>query len=168
MSAKETSLSYTSIMTENNDNHQPPNYGATNSANNNNNEHAATSSSPSAQVVLLPPSPKPAAHLSTYTAGEDAGRLATMAKEFGLSRVRPPRNQIREKVPDELSKLNLSSLKYWYERMVQLDTSFLEMRIKSVYIRDHDDDDDEYMVMMKRRAKVMVIYCIMGKRKRDY
>ena len=36
-----------------------------------------------------------ALNLSTYTAGEDAGRLALMAKEFGLSRIRPQKRQIR-------------------------------------------------------------------------
>ena len=35
-------------------------------------------------------------HLSTYTAGEDAGRLALLAKEFGLARMRPPKRQIRK------------------------------------------------------------------------
>lgn len=51
------------------------------------------------------------AHLSTYTAGEDAGRLATLAKEFGLSRQRMPREQVRARVSDSLSTLNMESLK---------------------------------------------------------
>lgn len=51
------------------------------------------------------------AHLSTYTAGEDAGRLATLAKEFGLSRQRMPREQVRSRVSDSLSTLNIESLK---------------------------------------------------------
>lgn len=50
-------------------------------------------------------------HLSTYTAGEDAGRLATLAKEFGLSRMRAPKSQVRARVSDSLSSLNLESLK---------------------------------------------------------
>jgi len=107
----------------------PPNYGATD---------AVGAFPPPAGP--LPPSPRPASHLSTYTAGEDAGRLATLAKEFGLSRVRPPRNQIRERIPEELSSLNLSSLKKWYESMKRLDEDFLEMRVQSVYIREHGDD----------------------------
>jgi len=35
-------------------------------------------------------------NLSTYTAGEDAGRLALLAKEFGLAKIRPPKRQIRK------------------------------------------------------------------------
>ena len=38
-------------------------------------------------------------HLSTYTPGEDFGRLATLAKEFGLERIRNQRNQIRKSIP---------------------------------------------------------------------
>ncbi len=34
--------------------------------------------------------------LSTYTAGEDAGRLAMMAKEFGLARTRRSKRQLRK------------------------------------------------------------------------
>ena len=37
-----------------------------------------------------------ALNLSTYTAGEDAGRLALLAKEFGLAKIRPPKRQIRK------------------------------------------------------------------------
>lgn len=33
---------------------------------------------------------------STYVAGEDAGRLARVAREFGLTRTRPPRRQLRK------------------------------------------------------------------------
>ncbi|KAL7463688.1 hypothetical protein ACHAXS_004044 [Conticribra weissflogii] len=88
----------------------------------------------------LPPSPRPASHLSTYTAGEDAGRLATLAKEFGLSKVRPPRHQIRERIPEELSSLNLSSLKKWYESVKRMDEDFLEMRVQSVYVREHGEE----------------------------
>jgi hypothetical protein len=38
-------------------------------------------------------------HLSTYTPGEDFGRLAMLAKEFGLARIRNQKNQIRKRVP---------------------------------------------------------------------
>ena len=51
------------------------------------------------------------AHLSTYTAGQDAGRLATLRKEFGLSRHRMPREQVRARVSDAFSTLNMESLK---------------------------------------------------------
>ena len=37
-----------------------------------------------------------ALNLSTYTAGEDAGRLAMLAKEFGLARVRSQKRQLRK------------------------------------------------------------------------
>lgn len=37
-----------------------------------------------------------ALNLSTYTAGEDAGRLAMLAKEFGLARMRHPKRQLRK------------------------------------------------------------------------
>lgn len=46
-------------------------------------------------AVISPPAP--ARCLSTYTAGEDGGRLALLAKEFGLSRMRPPKTQVRRK-----------------------------------------------------------------------
>ena len=65
----------------------------------------AASSSSSQQQQL------PVNHLSTYTAGEDAGRLATLAKEFGLSRTRAPKSQVRARVTDSLATLNLESLK---------------------------------------------------------
>ena len=38
-------------------------------------------------------------HLSTYTSGEDFGRLAFLPKEFGLARIRTQKNQIRKKIP---------------------------------------------------------------------
>jgi hypothetical protein len=64
--------------------------------------------------------------MSTYTAGEDSGRLATLAKEFGLSRQRPPRPQIRFFAPDYTldSKLNLSSLRHFYGRMKSFEDEF--------------------------------------------
>ncbi|KAL7542408.1 hypothetical protein ACHAXR_013411 [Thalassiosira sp. AJA248-18] len=52
---------------------------------------------------LQPPNPSASSlplstlNLSTYTAGEDGGRLAMMAKEFGLARTRPPKPQVRRK-----------------------------------------------------------------------
>jgi hypothetical protein len=44
----------------------------------------------SAPATVTPPG-----HLSTYTAGEDGGRLASMAKEFGLARTRLAKAQVR-------------------------------------------------------------------------
>ncbi len=38
-------------------------------------------------------------HLSTYTPGEDFGRLAKLAKEFGLARIRNQKKQIRQGAP---------------------------------------------------------------------
>ena len=81
----------------------PANYGSTTDSSNN-----APSASAYATSTLLP------GHLSTYTAGEDAGRLATMAKEFGLQRVRAPKIQVRQRVSDSLGSLNLESLKVRY------------------------------------------------------
>lgn len=52
-------------------------------------------SSPLKEPVDTSSSSNTALNLSTYTAGEDAGRLALMAKEFGLSRIRPQKRQIR-------------------------------------------------------------------------
>lgn len=43
-----------------------------------------------------------ALNLSTYTAGEDSGRLAILAKEFGLARIRSPKRQIRHTFKDFL------------------------------------------------------------------
>ena len=58
----------------------------------------------------LPPSPKPT-HMTTYTAGEDAGRLASLAKEFGLAKRREPREGVRVRVAEDLGELNLHRLK---------------------------------------------------------
>lgn len=60
----------------------------------------------------LPPSPKPT-HMTTYTAGEDAGRLASLAKEFGLAKRREPREGVRVRVAEDLGELNLHRLKVW-------------------------------------------------------
>jgi hypothetical protein len=49
--------------------------------------------------------------MTTYTAGEDAGRMASMAKEFGLAKRREPRDGVRERVVEELGELNLHRLK---------------------------------------------------------
>lgn len=73
-----------------------PNYGSTNE--------------PNDLSALLPPSPRPT-HMTTYTAGEDAGRMASMAKEFGLAKRREPRDGVRERVVEELGELNLHRLK---------------------------------------------------------
>lgn len=51
---------------------------------------------------FMPPSSSQSeipAHLSTYTPGEDFGRLAMLAKEFGLARIRNQKNQIRKRIP---------------------------------------------------------------------
>lgn len=73
-----------------------------------------------------------------FNAGEDEGRLATLAKEFGLSRTRAPKSQIRERVSDGLETLNLSSLKQWFESMALLDEDFSDMWIQSVYSAHSD------------------------------
>ena len=72
----------------------PPNYGSTTPLNDD----------------ALPPSPKPT-HMTTYTAGEDAGRLASLAKEFGLAKRREPREGVRVRVTEDLGELNLHRLK---------------------------------------------------------
>mmetsp|Transcript_2104 Transcript_2104/g.4662 ORF Transcript_2104/g.4662 Transcript_2104/m.4662 type:complete len:607 (-) Transcript_2104:264-2084(-) len=99
---------------------------------------AATIDQQQYQQQAVPPS---AGHMSTYTAGEDAGRLATIAKEFGLSRTRAPRDQVRARVSDELGTLNLETLKLWAGRLISLDESYLEMRYTSVYSAHMHADD---------------------------
>ena len=49
--------------------------------------------------------------MTTYTAGEDDGRLASLAKEFGLTKQRAPREDVRVRVPEDLGQLNLHRLK---------------------------------------------------------
>lgn len=43
--------------------------------------------------------PQAAAHMQTYTAGEDSSRLAAAAKELGLQQARQPRKQVRARQP---------------------------------------------------------------------
>lgn len=62
--------------------------------------------------------------MATYTAGEDEGRLANAAKEFGLKRARPPKPQIRHQRADSLSKLNLS--------LIATETAHLKMRAEGI------------------------------------
>ena len=87
----------------------PLDYGAASTLSDN--DDAAASESRTSNVSPLDAPSAIPSHLSTYTAGEDAGRLATLAKEFGLSRTRAPKTQIRERIPESLEKLNLYSLK---------------------------------------------------------
>ena len=65
--------------------------------------------------------------MATYTAGEDEGRLANAAKEFGLKRARPPKPQIRHQRADSLSKLNLSTL-----MLIATETAHLKMRAEGI------------------------------------
>mmetsp|Transcript_28338 Transcript_28338/g.48175 ORF Transcript_28338/g.48175 Transcript_28338/m.48175 type:complete len:437 (+) Transcript_28338:101-1411(+) len=62
---------------------------------NNNNNNKCTMALPAMAMMTATPTPN-LNYLSTYTAGEDGGRLANMAREFGLARVRPPKRQIRK------------------------------------------------------------------------
>ncbi len=59
-----------------------------------------------AEMILaefMPPSsssqPDTPIHLSTYTPGEDFGRLARLAMEFGLARARNQKKQVRKRIP---------------------------------------------------------------------
>eukprot|EP00986_Skeletonema_menzelii_P000498 scaffold150_cov151-Skeletonema_menzelii.AAC.1 len=58
-----------------------------------------------AEIMLagfMPPSsaqPNIPIHLSTYTPGEDFGRLAKLAMEFGLTRIRNQKKQVRKRIP---------------------------------------------------------------------
>ena len=86
--------------------------------------------------------------MGTYTAGEDSGRLASLAKEFGLSRkqARPPRPQIRSRyVPDyTLDKLNLSKLtRQLYGRMKSFDHEFEDMRLSAFMGTPHEEGDED-------------------------
>eukprot|EP00574_Skeletonema_japonicum_P013760 CAMPEP_0201734600 /NCGR_PEP_ID=MMETSP0593-20130828/34711_1 /ASSEMBLY_ACC=CAM_ASM_000672 /TAXON_ID=267983 /ORGANISM="Skeletonema japonicum, Strain CCMP2506" /LENGTH=80 /DNA_ID=CAMNT_0048227975 /DNA_START=123 /DNA_END=362 /DNA_ORIENTATION=- len=77
------------------------------------NHHNRHSSESSSAAAAADPPPSTTTYgtygstLQTYTAGEDSSRLAILAKEFGLSRQRPPRPQIRLRVPEyALDRLN--------------------------------------------------------------
>eukprot|EP00804_Cyclotella_cryptica_P030982 CCRYP_013572-RD/>CCRYP_013572-RD protein AED:0.22 eAED:0.22 QI:103/0.75/0.6/1/0.25/0.2/5/2554/474 len=107
----------------------PINYGSTSNHGN------------SAVSLALPPSPKIPTHMTTYTAGEDAGRLASMAKEFGLAKRREPREGVRERVVEELGELNLHRLKLWYDHMSSLDDEYLD-EIKFSVFSAHQSGED--------------------------
>jgi proton-coupled amino acid transporter len=91
--------------------------------------------------------PNPSMHMQTYTAGEDSSRLADMAKEFGLARQRQARQNVRERVPVPLSKLNA----FVYQRI--LDPGFQDVRMRSIYTShgDLDSDDEEGRLLIGRR-----------------
>ena len=72
-------------------------------------------------------SPSSSGQMATYTAGEDEGRLASAAKEFGLKRARPPKPQIRHERADSLSKLNMSTL-----MLIAAETAHLKMRAEGI------------------------------------
>lgn len=72
---------------------------------------------------MLPSSPMhepdarvmPPLSLSTYTAGEDAGRLAMMAKEFGLARRRSAKPQLRKHAFTAFLRNNQSNLSLYQQ-----------------------------------------------------
>mmetsp|Transcript_3224 Transcript_3224/g.4637 ORF Transcript_3224/g.4637 Transcript_3224/m.4637 type:complete len:622 (+) Transcript_3224:288-2153(+) len=110
--------------------------------NHNNNRHSSDSSA--AKDPLSPSTTY--GSLQTYTAGEDSSRLATLAKEFGLSRQREPRPQIRLRVPEyALDTLNKSSLrlKKIYGRVKSFSDGFEEMRISASLGMQHEDENDD-------------------------
>eukprot|EP00934_Nitzschia_sp_Nitz4_P002819 Nitzschia sp. Nitz4//scaffold86_size83305//53590//55294//NITZ4_005266-RA/size83305-snap-gene-0.162-mRNA-1//1//CDS//3329559262//2809//frame0 len=88
----------------------------------------------------------PAMQMQTYTAGEDSGRLAELAKEFGLARQRQVRQNVRARVSLPLQSLNA----FVYERM--LDPTFQDVRMRSVYTShgEIDPDDEEGQRLMVR------------------
>ncbi|CAB9526066.1 Vacuolar amino acid transporter 3 [Seminavis robusta] len=81
-----------------------------------------------------------AAHLKTYTAGEDEGRLAEMAKEFGLAHQRQPKKQVRDETKRGHHRRGSSGLdmllgetgKKWVNILVQ-DSSVEVARMRAVY-----------------------------------
>lgn len=75
---------------------------------------------------LATPSPS-AAHVKTYTAGEDAGRLQEMAKEFGLQHSRQPRRQVRKERRSSLTQLPQKVVS------ILLDPSFEDIRMRAIY-----------------------------------
>jgi len=84
-------------------------------------------------------------HMQTYTAGEDNNRLAEMAKEFGLERIREPRRQVRERVSTPLSSLT----EFFHHRFLQPD--FADVRLRSVFTSHyHPDNDQEGKELMGR------------------
>jgi hypothetical protein len=67
--------------------------------------------------------------MTTYIAGEDAGRLASMAKEFGLAKRREPREGVRKRVVEELGELNLHRLKVGGYLSLSIDVWALHLRL---------------------------------------
>ena len=62
-------------------------------------------------------------HLSTYTPGEDFGRLAKLAKEFGLARIRNQKKQIRHGIP-RLAVCDDNQQQQFYDRQTALRYQF--------------------------------------------
>ena len=84
-------------------------------------------------------------YMQSYSAGEDNGRLAEMAKEFGLQQQRQPRRQVREVVNTPLSSLT----EFFNVRF--LDHGFTHVRLRQVYTSHyHPDDDEEGKELMGR------------------
>ena len=78
--------------------------------------------------------------MKTYTAGEDGGRLAEMAKAFGLEHQRRPRKQVREKSPIRSRPLYTRAMR----RLVQ-DHSIEVAQMRAAYARQrHDNDEDHW------------------------
>lgn len=95
-------------------------------------DYGSTSNDGSSTAPLvLPMSPKLPTHMTTYIAGEDAGRLASMAKEFGLAKRREPREGVRERVVEELGELNLHRLKVG-------DDLCLSVYVRALHLGLHD------------------------------
>ena len=68
-------------------------------------------------------------YIKTYTVGEDEGRLAVVAKEFGLQQARTVKEQVRRRIPD---------VQLWN---VFSDTNVEKCRMNATYtFQDFEDD----------------------------
>ena len=87
-------------------------------------------------------------HLKTYTAGEDAGRLAAMAKQFGLEKQREPRRQVRDPTKKRKSIIQTFPRRVLHEL---LDPTFEDIRMRSIYTSHGElppaDDDESFLVL---------------------
>jgi len=88
-------------------------------------------------------SPAAAAHLKTYTAGEDKSRLQQAAKELGLQQARKPRQQVRKQ--KSARRLNNAGQVLQY---LLLDSTTEDARMLSVY-SSHQRLDEQEMALLQ-------------------
>lgn len=77
--------------------------------------------------------------MKTYTAGEDQGRLAEMAKEFGLARHRAPRQQVRARTA---ARGDIRRLGVRFNAMIH-DHTVEDARMRAVWSSHQEREDDD-------------------------